>query len=227
MSTGSEGHRSRLKKRFLLAGRDGLSEHELLELLLFYSIPRKDVKPLAKELLNRFGSIEAVLAAGSEQLMQSSGIGESSIVLLKLIRTVSTEIMSRPLRAGINLKDPVKLIDYLKMNCRRNDREVLQLLLLDRSCCLLDTLTLDGGENSLSAGCGDLLFKILACRGTRQVIIAHNHLNNIINPSVSDIRSTLFLKNLLQNIGVVLLDHFIITPEKCLSIMKTASRMEK
>ena len=114
MSTGSEGHRSRLKKRFLLAGRDGVSEHELLELLLFYSIPRKDVKPLAKELLNRFGSVEAVLAAGSEQLMQSSGIGESSIVLLKLIRTVSTEIMSRPLRAGINLKDPVRLIDYLK-----------------------------------------------------------------------------------------------------------------
>ena len=223
MMIDNSGHRQRLRMRFLKAGRNGLCEHELLELLLCYSIPRKDVKPLAKELLHRFGSLEAVLSAGSGQLAQCSGVGENTIVLLKLLQDICVEIMSKPLRSGINLDDPDKLMKYLQMNCRHQDRELFQLLLLDRDSCLLDTLIIPGSGESLTVSCADLIFKILACRGTRQVIIAHNHLSsNIKTPSVSaaDICSTVNLKNLLQRIGISLLDHFIIGENYCVSMMK-------
>lgn len=221
---GNEGHRSRLRKRFLRAGRDGLGEHELLELLLFYAIARKDTKPLAKELLNRFGSFEAVFAADIEQLMLTKGIGQSAAVLLKLIPGIGVELMSRTMKSGICLADSDKLQNFLQINFRGCRTEELRLLLLDRDSRLLDVLSFPGGTEMLKISPTDLVFKILCCRGVRKVILAHNHLSGNNFPSKADIVNTLELKTLLSKIGISIIDHFIVAGEKCSSLMKLGSQ---
>lgn len=213
------GHRNRLKQRFMRAGRGGLSEHELLELLLFYAIPRRDVKPIAKLLLNRFGSLEAVLSADREQLLLTDGIGENSTLLIKLISTIAVELMTKTLHSGSCLAEREKLQQYLTMKCR--GQESVQLLLLDQKSCLLDVLCFEGGMKNVEVFSRDMLLKVLACRGARQVIIAHNHLNNNPSPSKTDIQTTVRLKYLFGSVGITLLDHYIITPDHCVSIMKT------
>ncbi|MBE6375689.1 MAG: hypothetical protein E7050_04395 [Lentisphaerae bacterium] len=216
----NEGHRVRLKKRFLQVGRSGLCEHEFLELLLFYAIPRKDTKPLAKELIRRFGSLEAVFAADIEQLMLTKGIGESAAILLKLIPGIGVELMSRSLREGICLVETDKLQNFLKINFRGCRSEELRLLLLDRNFRLLDVLNFPGGAGALKVSATDLIFKILCCRDVRNVIIAHNHPSGNFLPSRDDVINTVELKSLLAKIGISLLDHFIVSGENCCSIMK-------
>ncbi|MBR7121675.1 MAG: RadC family protein [Lentisphaeria bacterium] len=216
----NSGHRFRLRERFLRSGIAGLAEHELLELLLCYAIARKDVKPLAKTLLRRFGSLEAVLGASSEKLMQIDGIGINSAALLKLIMCICLELMSRPLREGVDLKNPEKLQRYLQLNCSGISGEKLYLLLLDRKNRLLDTLVFSGYSSSTAMLPEDLKFQICCCRGVRQVIMAHNHPGGSLLPSRSDISSTLAVKKMLNEIGVTLLDHFIVSPQGCVSMMK-------
>lgn len=222
MKHSGEGHRMRLRERFLNVGREGLCEHELLELLLFYAIPRRDVKPIAKELLVRFGSIVAVLSATPEQLASVKGIGSNSIVLLKLFQVIGVELFSKPLREGICLKDQKKLKDFLMLKCRDAGGEKLFLLVLNRESKLLDFLEFPGNVNTVTVSKQELLFKLLSCRGARQVIMCHNHLGNNPSPSASDIRSTVELKSFLAGVGISLLDHLIVTDSDCVSMMKHA-----
>lgn len=188
-----------------------------MELLLFYAIPRRDVKPIAKLLLNRFGSLEAVLSANREQLLLTDDIGENSTLLIKLISTIAVELMTKTLHSGSCLAEREKLQRYLTMKCR--GQESMQLLLPDQKNCLLDVLCFEGGMKNVEVFSRDMLLKV--CRGARQVIIAHNHLNNNHSPSKTDIQTTVRLKYLSGSVGITLLDYYIITPDHCVSIMKT------
>ena len=224
---GNDGHRSRLRERFLRAGSAGMSDHELLELLLCYAIARKDVKPLAKNLLHRFGSLEAVFAAQPEKLMQVDGIGKSSAVLIKLIMSIALELMSKPMREGIDLKNPEKLQKFLMFNCFNASGEVCDLLLLDHNCRLLETISFSGKNQSVFLSPDDLKFQISLCRGVRQVIMVHNHPGGTLQPSKSDIAATIAVKNILNGMRISLIDHFIVTCNGCVSVMKTSGTQEE
>ena len=219
----NSGHRFRLRERFLRTGMAGMSEHELLELLLFYAIARKDVKPLAKSLLRRFGTMEAVFAATPEQLLQIDGVGPHLVVLIKLVMTIGVDLMSKPLREGLDLENPEKLQKYLLMNCHNTDDEVLDLLLLDHKFRLLDTLSFTGSSKNIFLSPDDLKFKIYCCRGCRQVILVHNHPGGELVPSKSDILATLEVKEVLDEMSITLLDHFIVTNHGCMSLMKMSA----
>ena len=112
---------------------------------------------------------------------------------------------------------------YLLMNCHNTDEEVLDLLLLDHKCRLLDTLSFTGGNRNIFLSPDDLKFKIYCCRGCRQVILVHNHPGGELIPSKSDIQSTLEVKEVLDEMSITLLDHFIVTDQGCMSMMKMST----
>ncbi|MBO5667560.1 MAG: hypothetical protein J6S43_00365 [Lentisphaeria bacterium] len=213
------GHRARLRERFIRAGRAGLADYELLELLLFYAIPRRDVKGIAKELLARFGSLAMVLNASPEQLMQTGGIGPGAAVLFQLFKVLEVELSSHSLTGGRLLKDPDVLKHYLLSvfaDCRE---EELKLLLLDKEFRLLDVVTFSGNQRNVAVNRKPLTYRLLACRKLRQVIMCHNHLDQII-PSKADIRNTIIMKDILHGLSVTLLDHIIVCGDQYLSLMK-------
>jgi len=219
MKSSHSGHRERLRERFIRAGRNALADYELLELLLFYAIPRRDVKGTAKNLLLRFGSLRGVLSAPVEQLIHSDGIGPGAAILFQLFRELGLEFMTQELTEKPVLKSPDTLRRYLVTSFASCSEEELKLLLLDKDYRLLDVLTFPGTLNAVSANRRELVHRLLACRTVRQVIISHNHLKEII-PSMTDIRNTIVMKSILQELSITLLDHVIVCGNRCMSIMK-------
>lgn len=216
----NEGHRQRLKQRFLNSGAQALAEHELLELLLFFSIPRRDVKGIAKELLARFGSISGVLTASAEQLQLTPGIGENSSLLLKLVQLVSVDILNKNPEPALCMREPEVIQQYLEKRFIGVKSETLLLLALDREYHLLDTIVYPGGGKNILLEPADFLYPVLCCRNTRQVIIAHNHPGDVRTFSACDITATIKVKKLLNDIGITLLDHYVVSEKRLISMLK-------
>ena len=219
-SVGPAGHRRRLFARFHATGGAGFSDSELLELLLCHAIPRRDVKPAAKELLRRFGSLEAVFAADMEELTSVEGIGNNSALLLKLLPAISVGIMAEEHGPGIMLDSPEKISAVLHRYFSGSRDEALAVLVMDERMRLLDTVNVPGGTGNLSADSLNMLYKLLCRRRARQAIIAHNHPSSILRPSKSDIVNTVKIKEVLFRAGVSLIDHYVLTARGCLSLMK-------
>lgn len=215
------GHRSRLKQRFLAADVDGLCDHELLELLLFYAIPQKDVKPLAKELLNTFGSLENVFAADAEALCAVNGIGENSATLIKLAAALFRRIRTQKSSGGVKLDSVKKVHEYLCAHEPGLTDEKLFILLLNRDFRLIQIMEFPGAKGFLSASRRDIFFKIMCCPDAKRLVIVHNHPSGMASPSGSDVNNTIRIKTLFQEFGILLLDHLIIAGGKCFSMLKT------
>lgn len=215
------GHRKRLKERYLRAGESGLSDHELLELLLCYAIPRKDVKPLAKELLRRFNSLRGVLMAETGELTQVKGISLHTAILLQLGRGIFVRCLQQDLDQGTLLDTDLALTLYLRMQCGFSRKEQLCLLLLNKKCQLIDKITFTGQRDMILCDPHEILRCILFHRGVAAVVLAHNHPQNSEIPSKNDIITTKRLQILLKELGITLKDHFIVTRDKCISIMNS------
>ena len=179
------GHRQRLKKRFDAVGLKGFEEHTLLELLLFYAIPQKDTNALAHELIRRFGSLDGVLQASMAQLMQVNGVGENAARMLKVVAAVCQS-------CGQGLWED-------------------KLLNLDAANTLICCEELGSGSLAqVSVGAGEVA-QFCVRRGFERVILAHNHPSGLDCPSREDVAMTRKLQDLLQDLGVFLVDHFVIT----------------
>lgn len=220
---GNDGHRQRLRERFLKAGRNGLCCHELLELLLCYAIPRRDVKPLAKALLEKYGDFISIIKAAPEKLMQTSGIGENSAVLLNLVGTICLEIFSKPVFDGSFARCPEMLYSYLMMKLAASENEVMHIILLDKDFRMIDSFDINGSAGMIQLPEKLIRQKISCYPSVTQVIVAHNHPGNKPSPSPADINSTLVLKSILQKMQISLLDHIIVCDNGCVSLMKIAS----
>ena len=218
------GHRQRLRERFLAVGRDAVSEHELLEMLLFYSIPRKDVKPLAKDLLNNCGSLKDVFLADKEKLLSVKGTGEATVALLKLVKVLSDELTatSPDERALLNSRD--KLYDYVCRSCRNSRMEALSVLLLDRNSRLLKKVEFSGKKSLINAAGLDLLSKTACYVRAKKIVIIHNHPSETLLPSTVDVNSTIQVKKLFAGMGIFLADHLIVSGKSCVSLMKLPGR---
>lgn len=204
------GHRDRLRERFQTSG-DDLPDYELLELLLFTAIPRRDVKPLAKQLIGRFGSLAGVLSAPLTQLAQQPGMGESTAIFLKAtreagLRLTREEVIDRPLITAWS-----QLISYLHAQMAREPREQFRILFLDKKNHLIaDEVQQEGTVDHTPAYPREIVKRALELSATA-IILVHNHPSGDPQPSQADRDMTRSIVDAARPIGIVVHDHVIIS----------------
>jgi DNA repair protein RadC len=204
------GHRQRLRDRFLSAGAESLPDYELLELLLFYGIERRDTKPLAKKLIERFGSLGGALAAPIEQLAEFEDIDKRTLVLLRAVREtgarlVREEVVDRPVIGSWQ-----KLLDYCRSTMAHNDTEQFRLLFLDRKNVLIaDEVQQRGTVDHTPVYPREVVKRALQL-GASSLIMVHNHPSGDPTPSQADIDMTREVQAAAEVLGISLHDHVVI-----------------
>lgn len=210
-----------MRERFLSTGLRGFAEHEVVELLLTLCQPRRDVKPAAKALLERFGSLKGILDAPSAQLQGVDGIGEVTPVALRIVKAMVTLYLEQTAEAAPQLDSVDALIDLFRARLGELRHEVFEVAYLDKRYALLKR-----GVERLSEGLPDRtsihprqIMRAALDRHAVHVVVAHNHPSGNLEPSSEDIRLTTAIQTAGQAVGVVLLDHIIVTPDSALSFL--------
>jgi len=212
------GHRRRLKKRFMLnEGLDAWQEYEVLELVLSYALPRKDVKPIAKELLRRFKSFSGVLDAKVDELSTVAGISEHTALLLRLIRDCSKHYAYDQLKTQEVISSPALAVEYLKTALRGEKNEVFHVLFLDKAHHVIAAETLHRGTVDRSVVYPRVVVERALHHHAVSIIIAHNHPGGTLSASTQDTEMTKSVRQALETVDMVLLDHVIITKAGSLS----------
>lgn len=220
------GHRDRLKKRFLQQGLDGFTDIQALELLLFYSIPRKDTNPIAHRLLDRFGSLSQVLDAAPEELAQVQGISENSAVLLSLINQMGRLYLVDRARREQVLPTIEDCARYLRPYFYGRMVETVFLLSLDAKCKVLSCKEMgEGGINSAGISIRKVVETAIR-EGASTVVLAHNHPSGIAIPSPEDVQTTRRLAAALQSVEIVLADHIVVAEDDYVSMVQSGYRFD-
>lgn len=212
-----DGHRNRLKNRFLNEGLTNFEDHNVLELLLFYSIPRSDTNEIAHELLNKFGSLHGVFEAGMEDLMSINGISRHSAVLIKMIPELFVVYGRDKVRdiQKINSSDDAK--QFFIPRFYGKVREEVQIVLLDDKMNIIKWVKIyEGSVNSANVPIRKIVEIAIENRATN-VIIAHNHPTGLILPS-KDLRATAKVREALALVDIKLLDHVIVSDNEAASL---------
>jgi DNA repair protein RadC len=209
-STGPHGHRERMRDKLLERGAEALADYELLEMLLFFAQPKGDTKPLAKGLINRFGSFASVLAAPSRDLFAAPGLGRHSVAAIRLVqasaqRLALAEVMNRPV-----LNNWDRLLEYLHTVLARERIEQFRVLFLDNKNRLLaDEAQARGTVNHTPVYPREVVKRALELHATA-LILVHNHPSGDPTPSNDDIDMTQEVKIAAQALSIVLHDHLIV-----------------
>ena len=205
------GHRERLREKFETSGQEALLDYELLELVLTYAIPRRDVKPIAKELMNRFHSFPGVMDARPDDLAQVPGLGRNSITLLKLIRGANVRYLARTLESLPLLDSPQLFADYARMRLGDKSCEATLLFYLNSQNRLIRCdMPGMGTVDAVNIYPAEVARNALLC-GAQSVVVCHNHPGGSCQPSREDDSVTFDIRNALQPVGIVLLDHLIVS----------------
>ncbi|MDB5572457.1 MAG: hypothetical protein JWN93_3640 [Hyphomicrobiales bacterium] len=205
-----KGHRTRLRERFAEVGEQAMPDYELMELVLFRSIPQRDVKPLAKALIARFGSFAEVIGARTERLMEVEGIGEATALDLKIV-----EAAARRLTRGAISQRPVlgswkDVIDYCRTAMAFADREEFRILFLDkRNFLIADEVQGSGTVDHTPVYPREVVKRALELAASA-LILVHNHPSGDPTPSSADIRMTADLQSIAKPLGIALHDHIIV-----------------
>lgn len=216
-----EGHRGRLRKRFQAEGLENFTEVQVLELLLFYCIPRKDTNELAHLLLDRFGSLSHVMDAKIEDLMSVDGIGENAAVFLKLIIEAG-RFYSVNKNSHIDI---LRSIDecgrFLLPNFDNRVNETVYLLCLDAKCKVLKCQMVgEGSVNSAGVPIRRVVEMALAANATT-VVLAHNHPSGLALPSHEDVVTTKLLATALDAVEITLADHLVVADGDYVSMVQS------
>jgi DNA repair protein RadC len=209
-STGPHGHRGRMREKLLERGPEALADYELLEMLLFFAQPKGDTKPLAKAVINRFGSFAGVLAAPQKDLFATQGLGTHSVAAIKLVqaaalRLAKAEAMERPV-----LNNWDRLMDYLNAVLARERIEQFRILFLDNKNRLLaDEAQARGTVDHTPVYPREVVKRALELHATA-LILVHNHPSGDPTPSREDIEMTKEVKKAASVLGIVVHDHVII-----------------
>jgi len=205
-----DGHREKMRQRFLKGGLENFADHEALELLLYYAIPRRDTNPIAHALMERYGSLSAVLSAPVEDLKKVPGIGESAAILLKLAPQVYSKARLADAEQETVLNTVSRVGAYLLERFSSERNEILYQLCLDRKGRLLACKRLgEGGVTSVDLNVR-LLMENAILTSASVVILAHNHPSGVALPSDDDRAATKRAQEALDTIGVKLVDHIIV-----------------
>lgn len=208
------GHRERLRGKFLKAVQaettEAIADYELLELLLFLAQPRGDVKPLAKALLGRFGSLGAVLSAEPETLRQVKGVGDAAVAALKTVQVAALHLLREQVMEQPVLSSWDRLLDYCHAAMAWRDREQFRILFLDRKNRLIaDELQQKGTIDHTPVYPREVVRRALEL-GASALILVHNHPSGDPQPSKADIEMTRTIKAVSEPLGVALHDHLVI-----------------
>lgn len=220
-----DGHREKMRQRFRTTGLEGFADHEALELLLYFAIPRRDTNPIAHALLERYGSLSAVLSAPAEDLQKVEGIGESAAVLLRLAPALCQKARLAELEQETVLSSPDRVGEYLLERFRNERREVVYQLCLDRKGRLLACKRLgEGGVSAAVMNVRQVVENALVTHASA-VILAHNHPSGVALPSDDDYTATRRIQEALQAVEVPLVDHIIVADSDFVSMAESGYLM--
>lgn len=204
------GHRERLRDRFREQGEAALADYELLELVLFRLIPRRDTKPIAKALIDRFGSLGGVLGAPPALLQEISGIGESVSLEIKLISTLAHRMLKRELKGKQILSSWASVIDYCHAIMAYETTEQFRILFLDkRNALIADEVQGRGTVDHTPVYPREVVKRALELSATA-IILVHNHPSGDPTPSRADIDMTQMIVQTARSLGITVHDHIII-----------------
>jgi DNA repair protein RadC len=218
--SGTDGHRSRMRARLLAAGPQALADHEMLEMVLFLALPRRDTKPLARVLLARFGSFAGAIAAPAVELCTVDGLGEAGVAALKLVqgaalRLALAEVINRPVVGNWD-----RLMAYLTATLAREPVEQFRVLFLDtRNRLLADEAMGRGTVNHTPVYPREVVKRALELHSTA-LILVHNHPSGDPTPSAADIDMTREIRGAAAALSIALHDHVIIGNDRWLSFRR-------
>jgi len=207
------GHRARLRRRLIKGGPDALLDHELVEYLLALAIPRRDTKPLAKELLREFGGIAGLLSADAEALARVDGMGETSAAAVKIahaaaLRLLRAQVAERPVLANWQA-----VLDYLRADMAHHAVERVRVLHLNsRNMLIRDELMSEGSVDEAALYVREVIRRAIDL-GSAAIILVHNHPSGDPSPSRADIEITRNVVEAGKKLGIVLHDHIIMGTE--------------
>jgi len=206
-----KGHRQRLRERFLSGGSDALQDYELLELLLFMAIPRRDVKPLAKTLLKSFGSLPELMAASVNDLTRIDGISENTATAIKSVEALATRMMKQDLEGKPVLNSWTRLMDYCYATMAHEKKEHFRILFLNKKNALIgDEIQGSGTVDHTPAYPREIMKRSLEL-GATAIILMHNHPSGDPKPSQADIDMTAQIIRAAEPFNITVHDHIIIS----------------
>ncbi len=216
-----KGHRARMRKKFIENGIETFAPHEVLEMLLYYAYPQRNTNDIAHRLLNKFGSLEGVFEADVKSLMTVDGVGEGAAVLLRmqseLFRYYEREKINGARKAKIT---PSNVQKYIIPLFYGHTDEIFCMMSLDKDSRLISCNTLSKGTKDSVAIYPREVVKIAIENNASYVILAHNHPNGLIAPSEADKKSTVLIGKALDFVNVRLIDHLIVSGDRCMSMKK-------
>ncbi|MDD6966433.1 MAG: DNA repair protein RadC [Firmicutes bacterium] len=216
-----DGHRKRMRQRFLAEGLDQFTDVQILEILLFYCIARQDTNPIAHELLNHFGSLSQVLEAPVEELCKVDGIGENTAVFLKLITQVGRCYLTDRASKSRILPTLDSCAKYLQTFFFGRNVETVYLLCLDAKCKMLCCKKISEGDvNSTTLSVRKIVETALSTNAS-SVVLAHNHPGGLAVPSNVDVQTTLRIADALQAVDVHFIDHILVTDDDYVSLAQS------
>ncbi|MCG2725838.1 MAG: DNA repair protein RadC [Elusimicrobia bacterium] len=214
------GHRQRIKEKYKKSGMDGWLDYEVLELALSFAVPRKDTKPIAKDLLGKFKTLNGVLDADIKDIQTVKEISEHSSLFLKFLKDISILYMEKGIYNRDLLSSPQGVFDYLKVSLKGLADEEFKMLFLDTRNQLIAMETFKAGTVNRSVVFPRKVVERALYHHTVGVIIAHNHPAGSLEPSIEDKAITKAIRNALKTVDIKLLDHIIIGGNKYFSFIE-------
>lgn len=216
-----DGHRQRLLKRFRTEGLDHFEQVQVLELLLFYAIPRKDTNEIAHNLLDRFGSVSRVMDASISELMKVPEVGESAATLLHLAKELGRYYQVDSARKGRVMKDTETCGQYLLPYFFGRQLETVFLLCLNANCNVISCKEVGEGEINSAVISTRRIVEIALAEKASTVVLAHNHPSGVAVPSNEDVVVTRRVAMALAAVEVTLFDHLIVADDDFVSLAQS------
>lgn len=204
------GHRSRLRKRLFEQNGEGLHDHELVEYLLALTIPRRDTKTIAKDLIAKFGGFSALLTADAESIMREKWMGETSVAALKIVQAAALRLLSEPVREQPVLASWQSLLDYLRADMAHLTIERVRTLYLNSKNMLIrDEVASEGSIDQAAIYTREIVRRAMDL-GAAAIILVHNHPSGDSTPSRQDIAMTRDIIDAAKKFGIAVHDHIIV-----------------
>lgn len=221
-----EGHRGRLKERFLEQGIDSFEAHNILELLLFYSIPRRDTNEIAHDLLKSFGTLKGVFDADFNDLIKIDGIKENSATLIKLIPAIARAYATDKYSSNFIFDTAEKIGEFFLDKYVGEKNEIIYLLLLNNRYEMLDIVKLHEGSVNSALISPRKIIDLVVKYNASMIVLAHNHPDGNAYPSMDDIETTADLMSTFDSVDVRLLEHYVVSNNDYYTIIHSTDSLK-
>lgn len=212
-----DGHRDRMRDRFLKTGLSSFEKHEILELLLFYAIPRKNTNEIGHYLINKFSSIAKVFDADTKALQEIDGISKNSAIFLKMIPQVCKRYVNEEYKS-LRLTDAGEIAQFAIKEFSEADHEMLKMAFLDNNCGLIACVDISKNDGNSLILDKKRIIQLSTMYHSAYMILMHNHLNGDVTPSFAEKVSVQTLNGFFRKLNLALMDSIIVSGTKTLSM---------